>query len=109
MSKSNLPVRRPTGLFAALKGDGPAKEVATIQEAAFVERAHDAASRDLAQLRMNDIAGLAHIGIDHAADISDRMVAAVERNPLAARAVSRIAETGVHGLDRELARYIHED
>lgn len=105
---SNLPARRSTGLFAALRGDGPAKEVAAIQEAAFIHRAHDAARRDLAQLRMCDVAALTHVGIDHAGDISERLVAAIERNPHAARAATRLGESGVGGLDRELRRYIDE-
>jgi hypothetical protein len=37
------------------------------------------------------------------------MIAKIERNPHAAHAVSQIVESGVHGLDRELRRYIHED
>jgi hypothetical protein len=105
---SNLPARRTTGLFAALRGDGPAKEVAEIQQEAFIERAHDAARRDLAQLRMGDTAYLAHNGIDHAADLADHMIAKIERNPHAARAVSQVAESGIFGLDRELRRYIEE-
>lgn len=109
MSNTNLPARRPSGLFAALRGDSPAKEVAAIQEAAFVERAHVAARRDLALLRMSDIAALTDVGIDHAADVADRMVAAVERNPYALKAVTRIGETGVRGLDRELSRFIDGD
>jgi hypothetical protein len=103
---SNLPAQRSTGLFAALRGDGPAKEVARVQEAAFIERAHDAARRDLAQLRMADTAMLTHVGIDHAADITDHMVAKIARNSHAARAVSQLAEVGVFGLGRELRHYI---
>jgi hypothetical protein len=105
MSK-NLPARRSSGLFAALRSDTPAKEVAAIQEAAFLERANDASRRDLAQLRMADVAALAHSGIDHAGDVADHMVAKAERNPYAAAAVSQIAESAIHGLDRELRRYI---
>jgi hypothetical protein len=106
--KDTLPVRRSAGLFAALRGDTPAKEVAVVQEAAFIERAHDAARRDLAHLRMNDVAGLAHAGIDHAGDVADHVVARIERNPYAAHAVSQIAESAVSGLAGELRRYIVE-
>ncbi len=106
---TDLVPRRPSGFLAALQGNSTAKEVATIQERAFVERAHVAARRDLALLRMADVSALTRVGIDEAADVTDRMVAAVERNPYAAKAVARIAETGVRGLDRELSRFIDGD
>jgi hypothetical protein len=109
MSKSLSVVPRSTGLFAALRGDSTSTEVAAAQKAAFVERVHDSLRRDLHRLKMDDIGELARIGIDHAADVSDRMAAAVERNPLAARSACRIAETAVHGLDRELAQFINGD
>lgn len=105
---SNLPARRPSGLRAALQGRPAAKQVAAIQEQAFIERAQDAAERDLALLKLCDTEALALQGMTSAGNISDRLVAEVEANPFAAKAVGRIADTGVRGLDRTLRRFIEE-
>ena len=106
MSSRDLSVRRSSGLFAVLHGNSTAKEIASIQEAALVDRTRSAFRRDLALLRMTDIGVLTDAGIDHAADIADRMVARIEANPYATKAVTRVGETAVRGLDRELARFI---
>jgi hypothetical protein len=105
MSRSELDVRRTPGLLAAFQGGGAAKKVAAIQEAAFIERAHDAALRDLTALRLADIGHTTRQGIAEAADIVGCLTAHAETNPLAAQAASRLGETGIQGLDRELRHF----
>jgi len=108
MSRSNLPVRRSSGLLAALQGNQTAKQVAAIQEAAFIERANDAALRDLALLKAADIGHVTRQSMAEAADIAGCLSAYAQADPLAAQAVSKIGETGIRGLDGALRNFIKE-
>ncbi len=108
MPKSRQLTTRPTGLLAAFQTNRSAKEVATLQEEAFIARTHDAILRDLTSLKMADIGNLTRQGIDESADIVSRLTAHAETNPLAAQAASRIAETGLRGLDGRLRHFLKE-
>jgi hypothetical protein len=108
MPKPNLPARRSSGFLAALQGSSTARQVAAIQEAAFIERAHDATLRDLAVLKATDIGHVTRASMAEAADIAGCLSAYAQADPLAARAVSKIGETGIRGLDGSLRNFIKE-
>jgi hypothetical protein len=97
--RSNLPVRQ---------GNQTAKQVAAIQEAAFIERTHDAALRDLAVLRAADIGHVTRQSMAEAADIAECLSAYARASPLAAQAATKIGETGIRGLDGSLRNFIKE-
>jgi hypothetical protein len=108
--KSNLSVvRRSPGLLAAFQGNGTAKQVAAIQEAAFIERSRRSAERDLALLEVGDVEALAARGITAASNIADQAVSEIAANPFATDGVGRLLRTANGGLDRVLRRYLDED
>jgi hypothetical protein len=108
MPSRNLPVRHSSGLLAALQGKQTAKQVAAIQEAAFIERSRRSAERDLGLLEMADVEILTARGIAAAANIAGQAVAEIAANPVAADGVARLLNTGNSGLDRVLRRYLDE-
>ncbi len=103
---NNLPVRRSSGFLPAFQGNQTAKQVAAIQEAAFIERAADAARRDIAVLKAADIGCVTRASMDEAADIVGRLSSYAD--PLAAHAASKIGETGINGLNGSLRQFIRE-
>lgn len=109
MQSSNLPVRRGLGgLVQRNKDRRVADAVADIHAEMFVERAGDAAERDLAILKASDIGVVTRASMSEAADIAGCAGAYAEANPLAAKAVSQLGETGIRGLDRQLRRFTRE-
>jgi len=108
MPKSHHLAHRAPGLLAAFQTKRPAKEVAALQEEAFIARTHDAILRDLTSLKLTDIGNLTRQGVDETVDVVSRLTAHAETNPLAAQAASPIAETGLHGLDARLRRFLEE-
>jgi hypothetical protein len=108
MPKSNLPARSLFGSAVARQDRRTASEVGAIHAEMFVERARDAAQRDLAILKMSDIAHVGRHGMAEAADVANCVSAHIEANPISAKAVTQLAETTVRGLERELRRLTKE-
>jgi hypothetical protein len=103
----NHPVRRSSGLLAAIKGGDPASaEIAAIQQEAFMARMRRSAERDLGLLELGDIEALTMRGIAAAGNTAAQAAAEVEVNPLAASGVGRLLATGNMGLDRALRQYV---
>jgi hypothetical protein len=102
---SNL-VRRSSLLGALGTDRATGKALATIQTGVFLERANDEALRDLALARLSDIGIATRHGLDEGHEIVRDLVAHIEADPIGAKALSGIAETGVRGLERELRRLI---
>lgn len=109
MPKSDLDIRRGSGLLAAIKGDPTATEAAAIQKAAFLARVTRSAERDLSLLEMGDVEALMMRGIGAAGNAASQAVAEVEANPHAALGVGRLLNTGNIGLDQILRRYTQGD
>jgi hypothetical protein len=108
MPNRNLTVRHSSGRLAALQGNQTAKQVAAIQEAAFIERSRRSTERDLGLLEMADVEILTARGIAAASNIAGQAVAEIAANPVAADGVARLLNTGNGGLDRVLRRYLDE-
>jgi hypothetical protein len=108
MPNPHLPARRRFAGLARNQDRRLAGEVGDIHDEMFVERARDAAARDLAILKMSDVGHVTRHSMAEAADIAGCAGAYAEANPLAAKAVARLGETGVRGLERELRRLTKE-
>lgn len=109
MPNSNLPARRSLGGLAQRGRDRRvADAVADIHAEMFVERAQDSAERDLAVLKAADIGHVTRQSMAEAADIAACAAAYIDANPLAAKVVTQLGETGVRGLDRQLRRFTKE-
>jgi hypothetical protein len=108
MSNPNLPAHRRFAGLMRNPDRRTANAVAEIHEAMFFERAHDAAERDLATLRVSDIAHVGRHGIAEAADVVDLASSKVAANPVCANAVAEITQTTVQGIERELRRLTRE-
>jgi len=100
---SNLPISSRTigSLLVATEDRAAARRYAAIQRAAFVQRAHDAAERDLTIGRMADLTAATLHGLDDGDVIVDDLTHRIERNP-AAQALAGIASEGLDGLRDEL-------
>jgi len=104
---SQLPVRRSTGLFAALRGGDPISEAANhIQQGAFLARTRRSTERDLALLEVGDVEAVTARALAGAGNIASYAAVAVENNPLAESGVSAVLMTGNIGLQRALIGYI---
>jgi hypothetical protein len=101
------PVRsRLAGLGMTREEKAVIRQVSSIQGALYVERACDAASRDLIAGRMSDTAILTHYAMDEGIGIAARVEAeAHARRPLAAAVAAQIGATGVQQLERHLRSY----
>src|ERR1700730_10616041 len=99
MTNPNLPARMFSGRLAR-QGLPTAREVGAIHGEIFVERARAAAERDLAILKISDIAHVGRHTIAEAGDIAACVTAQIEANPVSARPVSQIAETTIRGMER---------
>jgi hypothetical protein len=109
MPSPNLPARRTFGgLVQRSKDRQVASAVADIHADLLVERAGAAAERDLAILKASDIGVVTRASMAEAADIAGCAGAYAEANPLAAKAVAQLGETGIRGLDRQLRRFTRE-
>ena len=108
MAKTNLPARTMFGGAIARQDRRTASAVSTIHAEMFVERAQDAAERDLAILKISDIAHVGRHGIAEVADVVDCMTSKIESNPISAKAVTNLAETTIRGMERELRRLTKE-
>jgi len=108
MPKTNLPARTMFGSGLARQDRRTAGAVSAIHAEMFVERAQDAAERDLAILKMSDIAHVGRHGIAEAADVVDCMTSKIESNPISAKAVTDMAETTIRGMERQLRRLTKE-
>jgi hypothetical protein len=104
----NLPARRGLGGLIQRRDRRVADAVAEIHAEMFVERAQDSADRDLAVLKAADIGHVTRQSMAEAADIAGCAAAYAEANPLAAKAVAQLGETGIRGLDRQLRRFARE-
>lgn len=107
MPKSSLPVRM-LDVSLARQDRRTAQAVSTIHAEMFVERATASAERDLALLMATDIGQVTRHSMAEAADIAGCAAAYSEANPLAAKSVNKLGETGVRGLDRHLRRFTRE-
>jgi ferritin-like protein len=105
---SNLPARRSFGGLVRNKDRQVAEAVAEIHAEMFVERARDTAERDIALLRATDIGQVTRHSMAEAADIAACAAAYIDANPLAAKVVTQLGETGVRGLDRHLRQFTRE-
>lgn len=108
MAKSNLPVRSMFGNTLARQDRRTAEAVGAIHAEMFVERARDAAERDLAILKTSDIGHVGRHCIAEAADVVDCMTSRIERNPVSAKAITNLTETTIRGMERELRRLTKE-
>ncbi len=109
MPSPNLPARRSFGgLIQRSKDRQVADAVADIHAEMFVVRARAAAERDLAVLKGTDTSVVTRHLMAEAALIAGDAAIHTEANPLAAKAVAQIGETGVRGLDRQLRRFTRE-
>jgi len=108
MSNSNLPARRSLGGLVRSRDKRVGEAVADLHAEMFVARAQDAAERDLAVLRAADIGHVTRQSMAEAADIAGCAAAYAEANPLAAKAVAQLGDTGIRGLDRQLRRFTRE-
>lgn len=103
---SHLPSRRETlvgALLPAAEDRAVARRYSQIQRATLIQRAHDAAERDLRQERMSDIGQATRHGMAEGSEIADDLARRVERNPIAL-CLSGIAEEGIDGMREELRR-----
>jgi hypothetical protein len=57
---------------------------------------------------MTDIGHVTRQGMAEAADVAGCLSAYAQADPLAAQAASKIADTGIRGLDGTLRRYLRE-
>jgi len=106
---SNIARRQRSSVLAGIKSDRAiGQALAVIQTGAYLERASDEVRRNLALGRMSDIGMATRHGIDEGAEIVGDMCARIERDPVSAGAVSKIAETGIRGLDRVLRQLTEE-
>lgn len=101
---SNLVRAVPRGGLAKLDRQ-TARAVALIHADLFARRAEDAARRDLAAARIEDLALLTDRALAEGAAITRRLQAEIDGAPLAAAALSGIAEEGLTGIRRELRRF----
>lgn len=108
MPNRNLPAHRPSGLLAVLQGNQTAKQVAAIQQAAFLDRVRRSTERDLGLLEMGDVEALTMRGVAAAGNMGAQARAEIEANPCAASGVERLLNTGNGGLNRALRRYLDE-
>ncbi|HEY2142378.1 MAG TPA: hypothetical protein VGG98_10010 [Solirubrobacteraceae bacterium] len=104
MPASNLPARR-SSLFGALSTDRAAgKQLGSIQNGAFLERAEDEARRTLTLARMTDLGMATRHAMDEGSEIISDLASRIENDPFGAKALSGIAEDGINGLRHELRR-----
>jgi hypothetical protein len=109
---NNLPARRSFGGLVhsrdKQRDKAVVEAVADIHAEMFIERARDTAERDLALLRANDVGQVTRHAMAEAADIAACAAAYIDVNPLAAKVVTQLGETGVRGLDRHLRQFTRE-
>jgi hypothetical protein len=93
--------------FGALSTDrATGKAFATLQSGAFLERANDEALRELVVARISDIGIATRHGLEEGHEIVRELVARIEADPMAAKALGGIAEVGVHSIEHELRRLV---
>ncbi len=100
---ADLPIsRRSIGRLVVAGDDRAAtRRYVAIQRAAFVQRAHDAAERDLAVGRIHDLTAATLHGLEDGDAIVEDLTRRIERNP-AAQALIGIAGEGLDGIRDEL-------
>jgi hypothetical protein len=102
---SNLPTHRHSifdVVVAAGEDRATVRRYGAIQKAAFLQRAHDVARRDLALCRMADLTDATRHGLAEGDAIVSDLARRIEKNPLAGVALSGLAEDGIDGLREQL-------
>lgn len=105
---SNLVRSSIAGVSLARRDRQTGRAVAELHAELFVERARDAARRDLAVGRIQDIGLLTEHALAEGAAIAATLKAEMDAAPFAATALAGIAEEGINGIRREQRRFALE-
>lgn len=104
---SNLPARNTPlllGGVAAREKRAAGRQLASMQTGALLARAQDQTRCDLTLSRMSDIGIAVRSALAEGDMIAGDLAARIERNPIAANALSGIAEDGIRALRAEVQR-----